>query len=89
MFVATVTEIIQLNLKHASSLIPRLNNKKKESNEDIVQSEIDISVDQSPKKEETDTEEKTGRIKKTSYNLKISLILSHTVKLNKKLRFKK
>lgn len=56
--VATVGEVLHLNLKHIRSYVPKLKNKKKESNEDIVRSEINISVEQVPnsdKKSDTDS----------------------------------
>lgn len=64
--VATITETIQINMKHFTALIPKLRgNKKKESNEDIVRSEVDISVEQVPKKDEAEKGSET-KITKTA-----------------------
>lgn len=60
---ATIGEVLHINLKNIGSVWPKLKNKKKESNEDIVRSEINISMDQVPNKK--DDAESQAEKKKT------------------------
>lgn len=60
--IATIGELVHLNLKHIRTYVPKLKNKKKESNEDIVRSEINISVEQTPsKKDDNESETETKK----------------------------
>lgn len=60
--ISTFGELVQLNLKHFRTLLPKFKNKRKKSNQDIIHSDINISVERVPsKKEDNESQEEQNQ----------------------------